>query len=132
MEQLISHAAELLILCFLIITFLQSGFDKVFNWTGTLQWLKGHFSASPLRGLVPILLVLLLLTELAAGLLCAIGVYGIVRGKGTQMALAGAIVSCLALLMLLFGQRLAKDYEGAKTVAVYFVPAVMLVYILQE
>jgi hypothetical protein len=33
--------------------------------------------------------------------------------------------------MLLFGQRMAKDYDGAKTIAVYFIPAVFLVYLLQ-
>jgi len=27
----------------------------------------------------------------------------------------------------LFGQRLAKDYDGARTIVIYFIPAVMLV-----
>jgi len=48
----------------------------------------------------------------------------------STIALYGGIVSCAALLMLLFGQRLAKDYERAKTIAVYFVPAIFLVYLL--
>jgi hypothetical protein len=38
----------------------------------------------------------------------------------------GAVFSCITLLMLLFGQRLAKDYDGARTI--YFIPAVMAVY----
>jgi hypothetical protein len=29
--------------------------------------------------------------------------------------------------MLLFGQRLAKDYDGARTIVIYFIPAVMAV-----
>jgi hypothetical protein len=40
----------------------------------------------------------------------------------------GAVFSCITLLMLLFGQRLAKDYDGARTVVIYFIPAVMAVY----
>jgi hypothetical protein len=32
--------------------------------------------------------------------------------------------------MMLVGQRLAKDYEGAKTIAIYFVPAVLGVFLL--
>jgi hypothetical protein len=35
--------------------------------------------------------------------------------------------SCITLLMLLFGQRLAKDYDGTNIV-IYFIPAVMAVY----
>jgi hypothetical protein len=30
--------------------------------------------------------------------------------------------------MMLMGQRLAKDYDGARTIAIYFIPAVMVVY----
>lgn len=130
MNYLLSHATEILLLLFLIITFLQSGIDKVFDWTGNLSWLKGHFEDTPLQNIVPFLLGVVMLAEMAAGTLCAVGLYQlIIMGKAT-IALYGAIISCVALLMLLFGQRLAKDYEGAKTIAVYFIPAIFLVYIL--
>ena len=131
MDYLLSKAAEILLLLFLIITFLQSGIDKIFDWKGNLSWLTGHFSDTPLKALVPLLLATVLLAEMVAGTLCAIGLYQLlIMGKAT-FALYGAIVSCIALLMLLFGQRMAKDYEGAKTIAVYFVPAVFLVFLLQ-
>jgi hypothetical protein len=32
------------------------------------------------------------------------------------------------LILLLLGQRLAKDYDGARTIAIYFVPAVLAVF----
>jgi hypothetical protein len=38
--------------------------------------------------------------------------------------------SCITYL-LLFGQRLAKDYDGARTIVIYFIPAVMAVYWLE-
>jgi hypothetical protein len=41
---------------FLAILFLQSGIDKIIDHRGNLDWLKGHFSKSPLGGVVPILL----------------------------------------------------------------------------
>jgi hypothetical protein len=53
----------------------------------------------------------------------------IVQADGS-MAFAGAILACLALLMLLLGQRVAKDYDGARTIAIYFIPAIFLVYLL--
>ncbi len=131
MENLLANATEILLLLFLIITFLQSGIDKVYDWQGNLSWLKGHFAETPLKNLVPILLVTVLLVEVVSGLLCLIGLYQLVVVGTTAIAFYGAILSCIALLMLLFGQRMAKDYEGAKTIAVYFIPAIFLVFLLQ-
>ncbi len=132
MEYLIKNATEILLLIFLIITFLQSGIDKIFDWTGNLSWLKGHFSDTPLKGMVPFLLATVLLAEVLAGILCGVGLYQLVIIGKSGIALYGAIVSCVSLLMLLFGQRMAKDYEGAKTIAVYFIPAIFLVFLLSR
>lgn len=132
MEALTQFTTEILILLFLIITFLQSGIDKVMDWQGNLGWLKDHFAQTPLQNLVPYLLGTVLIVEMAAGTLCAVGICQMFLMGKTTIALAGGIVSCVALLMLLFGQRVAKDYEGAKTIAVYFIPAVFLVFLLQS
>jgi hypothetical protein len=131
MQNLLTNATEILLLLFLIITFLQSGIDKVYDWQGNLGWLKGHFAETPLKGLVPVLLGIVMLVEIISGVLCLIGIYQLLILDDGTMAFYGAILSCLALLMLLFGQRMAKDYEGAKTIAVYFVPAIFLVFLLQ-
>ncbi len=131
MEHILQNATEILLLLFLIITFLQSGIDKVFDWTGNLSWLKGHFADTPLKSLVPALLFTVLFVEMIAAVLCLVGLYQMVVLSTSTIAFYGAIMSCVSLLMLLFGQRMAKDYEGAKTIAVYFVPAIFLVFLLQ-
>jgi len=131
MRLLLDYAAEILLLLFLIITFLQSGFDKLTDWKGNLEWLKSHFAKTPFKNSVPFLLGTVLLTEIIAGVLCVIGIIQMITGGGTRMAFYGAIISGLALLMLLFGQRVAKDYEGARTIAVYFIPTIFLVFLLQ-
>ncbi len=132
MEYIIRYPAEILLLLFLVITFLQSGFDKIFDWNGNLSWLKGHFAETPLKNVVPLLVGILLLFEMVSGVLCAIGIYQLAAiGEGT-FALYAAILSSFSLLMLLFGQRVAKDYDGARTIAIYFVPAIFLVFILQS
>ena len=59
---------------FWAILFLQSGFDKVFDWKGNLEWLKGHFSKSPLASFVAPMLGVLTVIEILAGLSSAIGV----------------------------------------------------------
>jgi len=47
---------------------------------------------------------------------------------GRLFGFYGAVYSCISLLMMLFGQRLAKDYDGARTIAIYFVPAILGVF----
>jgi hypothetical protein len=130
MEQLLAFSTEILVLAFLIITFLQSGIDKIVDWKGNLAWLKGHFSKTFLKGMVPAMLAVVLIIELVAGALCIKGVYDILVHQDTHFALYGAIMSCIALLMLLFGQRVAKDYAGALTITCYFIVAVFAVYLL--
>lgn len=132
MNTILSNAAEILILLFLIITFLQSGIDKITDWGGNLSWLKGHFKETPMKGIVPLMLGTVLVAEVVAGVLCLIGIYQLATSGESTVALYGAILSCITLLMLLFGQRMAKDYAGAMTIAVYFIPAIFLVFLLQS
>ena len=131
MNTILNHAAEILILTFLVITFLQSGIDKITDWKGNVSWLIGHFKDTPLKGIVPLMLGIVLIVEVVAGVLCVVGAYELATSGTNTMALYGAILSCVALLMLLFGQRMAKDYAGAMTIAVYFIPAIFLVFLLQ-
>ncbi|GMN10034.1 hypothetical protein MTsPCn9_15510 [Croceitalea sp. MTPC9] len=125
------NAVETVLLLFLIITFLQSGIDKVKDWKGNLSWLKGHFAESPFKNSVPLLLGILTVTEIVAGVLCLAGLVHLLLHDNKTLALYGALISCLALLMLFFGQRINKDYEGAKTIVIYLVPTVFLLFLLQ-
>ena len=105
---------------FWTLLFLQSGFDKVIDWKGNISWLKGHFEKSFLGAFVKPLVGILAITELVAGLLCAGGTIQVLLAGKTYWLIQGLFVSVISLLMLFFGQRLAKDYEGAKTIAIYF------------
>lgn len=132
MKLFLNNATEIMLLLFLVITFLQSGMDKIIDWGGNVSWLKEHFSKSPVKNRVPILLIVVLLSEIITSFLCIGGIYQILAFNKTTFAFYGALCACLTLLMLLFGQRLAKDYEGAKTIAIYFIPAMFLVFLLQQ
>ena len=116
-----NHPAEVLILLFLIVTFLQSGIDKLFDWKGNLSFIKSHFKNSPLKNSVPLLLGIILIMEILASLLMIIGIYQLYTTELKEMAILGVIISSLSLIFLLVGQRLAKDYAGAMTLAVYFI-----------
>jgi uncharacterized membrane protein YphA (DoxX/SURF4 family) len=122
------NIASILILAFLAVTFIQSGFDKVSDWKGNVEWLKGHFSKTFMRNNVPEALLLILALELTSGILCTAGVIELLVTREHVYGYYGALFSCIALILLLFGQRIAKDYDGARTIAIYFIPAVLAVY----
>jgi uncharacterized membrane protein YphA (DoxX/SURF4 family) len=126
-----NNAPFILILFFLAITFLQSGYDKIFYWKDNVSWLKGHFEKTVLRNQVALALLHVLVMELLSGLLCVVGCIELLVNNGRVFGFYGAVFSCITLLMLLFGQRLAKDYDGARTIVIYFVPAILAVYWLR-
>lgn len=121
------HPEVIIVLAFLAITFIQSGYDKVIDWKGNVEWLKGHFSKTPLKNQVPEALFVILVLEILAGAFSIIGIIEIIVNGGTEFAFLAAILSCVTLLGLLLGQRIAKDYDGARTIVIYFIPAVLLV-----
>jgi hypothetical protein len=123
-----NNAASILLLAFLAITFIQSSYDKLFYWKDNLDWLKEHFAKTQLKNLVRLALLNILVLELISGILCVVGAIELFISNGRTFGLYGAIFSSITLLMLLFGQRLAKDYDGARTIVIYFIPAVMAVY----
>jgi uncharacterized membrane protein YphA (DoxX/SURF4 family) len=123
-----NNVASIFILVFLAISFLQSGYDKLFYWKDNVEWLKDHFAKTHLRNLVPLALLHILVLELISGILCIVGCIELLINNGRLFGFYGAVFSCITLLMLLFGQRLAKDYDGARTIVIYFIPAVMAVY----
>ena len=130
MANITPFITEILILLFIIITFLQSGLDKVMDWKGNTGWLKGHFSKTFLAGQVPVMLGVILVLEVITGLLAIIGIAQLIMNASPTMALYACILAAITLLMLLFGQRVAKDYAGAFTITGYFVVVILGVYIL--
>lgn len=125
------HLIKIFLAAFLAILFLQSGLDKIIDWRGNLSWLKGHFSKTFLKGQVPLLLGIVTLSELASGLLSAIGVVEIIVSLKSNLSYYGAVLAALSILMLFFGQRVAKDYAGAATLVPYFLASVAAMFFLQ-
>ncbi len=124
-----TNTASILVLIFLAVTFIQSAYDKVFAWQGNVEWLKGHFAnTSLLKNNVPAALGIILILELITGVLTLVGCVQLIINGERTFGYYGAVFSCITLIMLLLGQRLAKDYDGARTIAIYFVPAVLAVF----
>jgi uncharacterized membrane protein YphA (DoxX/SURF4 family) len=122
------NVASILVLILLAVTFIQSGYEKIMDWDGNVSWLKEHFSKTSLKNYIPLALFHLLVLELISGILCIIGSIQLYINNERTFGLYGGIFSCITLIMMLFGQRLAKDYDGARTIVIYFIPAVIVVY----
>ena len=125
-----TYLLQVFVSAFLAILFLQSGIDKVVDFRGNLEWLKGHFAKSPLAGIVPLLVAVITILELAAGALSAVGCALILLGHASMVAFYGALIAAISIIALFFGQRLAKEYAGAATLVPYFLLALSAIYLL--
>ena len=120
----------LLILVFTAITFLQSGLDKIFDWAGNIGWLKGHFGKTFMGGMVPLLVGIILVLEVIAGLMAIGGVFTLLLYHDPRLGMWSLILAAVVLLMLLFGQRVAKDYPGAFTLTGYFMIVIFGIFLI--
>ena len=111
---------QILIALLLAICFLQSGIDKVLDFSGNLDWLVGHFKNTIFAKLVPILLIIITSLELLGGTFCVLGVINYFITGNNDIILLGYLVVNISLVCLFLGQRIAKDYEGAAVLVGYF------------
>src|SRR5215470_6505385 len=125
-----TYLMQIFVSAFLAILFVQSGVDKIVDRRGNLEWLSGHFSKSPLAGMVPALLIAITILELAAGVLSAVGCLLVILLKDSTIAFYGAILSAAAITALFFGQRMAKEYAGAAVLVPYFLLTLLAIYFL--
>jgi hypothetical protein len=105
----------------LVILWLQSGFDKISDFKGNYEWIKGQFSKSPLKGITKLLLIKLTVLEVSTGL-CGIVAIGEIWIYGTLYAsFFTCFLSMISLCALFFGQRLSKEYGGAASLMGYMI-----------
>nr|WP_298990594.1 DoxX family protein [uncultured Polaribacter sp.] len=132
MNLLSKYPTEVLVLLFLTVTFLQSGIDKLLDWKGNVAFIKDHFKNSPLKNTVPLLLAIILVLEIVAGFCMLFGIYELYTSGAKEIALLGTELCAVTLIFLLIGQRLAKDYAGAMSLAVYFIITLWGVFLLNS
>jgi hypothetical protein len=114
---------------FVSVLFIQSGLDKVYDWKGNLDWLKGHFAKTFLVPMVPAMVATITVTELAAGFVSAAGIiYFLVTGS-LGAIFVGSAIGAGSITALFFGQRIAKDYPGAAVLVPYFLLMVVVMYL---
>ena len=111
------------------ILFIQSGLDKVFDWKGNVEWLKGHFAKTFLSRMVPLMLAKITVLELATGFLSLAGIIYFLATGSLVLVFYASILGALSVTALFFGQRIAKDYPGAAVLVPYFILLLLMMYL---
>ena len=117
--------AYLLILVFFSIVFIQSGMDKIIDKKGNLSFLVSHLEKVFSTTLIKIAFYVVTFLEISSGILCLLGTFQLLFFEQKELGLIGIVVGSVALLILLFGQRVSRNYDGAQTIVVYFILSII-------
>tara|TARA_Y100001980_G_C14439110_1_gene225659 strand:+ start:293 stop:679 length:387 start_codon:yes stop_codon:yes gene_type:complete len=117
--------AYILILAFFAIVFIQSGIDKVVDKKGNLSFLFSHLGKVFTRQLILLAFYTVTVLELISGLFFTVGTLQVLVYENKFFGEIGLVTGSFTLLILLFGQRSAKDYDGARTIAIYFIVSII-------
>ncbi|MDP6878411.1 MAG: DoxX family protein [Candidatus Marinimicrobia bacterium] len=120
-ENLLINLIQSLIGVFISIALIQSSIDKLIDRKGNLEWLSDHFSDTILRNFVPLVLLIITITELFSGLLLLSGAFINILFSNFDLLIIGFFLSAINFILLFFGQRIAKDYAGAAVIVNYFI-----------
>ena len=105
---------------FLGIVMTQSGFDKILNWEGELDFITGKFANTPLANFSTFGLIQVTILEILSGLLSLFGSFMALFYNDYSYAIMGLILAAASLAILMLGQRISKDYEGAAVLVPYY------------
>ena len=118
---------QILASLFFSIVFFQSGIDKIIDRKGNLEFFKDHFKDTFLYKIFSAALSILAFLEITTAGVCLFGFTYSLIFADTTFIFYGLLLAGLVLLMLLFGQRVAKDYIGAADITVYFIVCIITI-----
>lgn len=126
---MISPLAVGLLSLSLIITFVFSLGEKLIDITSYQNWLKEHFKNTFVLPYISILFYLIITLELISSVLLINGLYELIRFENFQVLYQGSIASFFTLLILLIGQRIAKDYQSSANLMIYILVSIASIYL---
>lgn len=115
---------------FLIITYAISSYEKLSDFKGNLAWMKPHFSNSILKNNVPLALGILVFFEVLTAVIALFSIYKLLLTSDTLALIYANYLNLICLFLMLIAQRLAKDFDGARTIVIYLIPSLMALLLL--
>ncbi len=125
------YTAQILILAYILITFAYSALEKIIQWKQSNIYYKSHFKDTFMERIIPLSLLIVIFFEMLTVILSASGIYCLIRFDEKYIGLYGLVLAAFTLIGLMIGQRIAKDYQGAMLITVYFILTVFGIYLLQ-
>lgn len=116
-----------LLALFFIVTFIQSGLDKLMNQEGNLSWFKSQFQGTFLNKIITPLFWLITIQELVSGGFLIYGIYILFTSHSSQIVCFGFLICMSTLIQLFTGQRIAKDYVGASGIVSYILVSILAI-----
>ena len=114
---------------FFSILFLQSGFDKLINRSDNITYFRESFSKTYFNHYILLLFWIITFLECVTGFVCFFSLLFLLSPTTIPLAyngiLIGLILSNVTIICLFMGQRIAKDYAGAASLAGYFLISLM-------
>ena len=124
-DQTVLGNLQILVTLFVAVLFLQAGFDKVVDFKGNKAFLTSYFAKTFLKSTSPTLFIVIVILEVAAGILCLAGAFMQFSEGMKDVSLVGLQVAALSIFCLFTGQRIAKDYAGAGSMVSYFILCIL-------
>lgn len=118
-----------LMLLFPAVIFLQSGLDKLFKMEGNKTYILSVFKKTFLKPISGTLFYLLMILELACGMMAIAGFLTLVSRDDETIGYFTFLLSVITLTGLLAGQRIACDYAGAAGIIPYLILAFLGLYL---
>lgn len=115
---------------FLIITYVISSYEKLSDFKGNIAWMKPHFSNSILKNNVPLALGILVFFEVLTAVIALFSIYKLLLTSDTLALIYANYLNLICLFLMLIAQRLAKDFDGARTIVIYLIPSLMALLLL--
>ena len=129
LDEAVKNLPALFAALLVAILFLQSGIDKLVDWSGNLGFLKSHFSKTFLAPMVAPMLATITVLELVTGFLSAAGLIYFLATGSLSIVFYAAVAGAASITALFFGQRVAKDYSGAAVLVPYFILLILMMYL---
>ncbi|AGC76553.1 hypothetical protein LX97_01214 [Nonlabens dokdonensis] len=128
---LLSNSTVILISAFLSITYFFSAFEKIKDWNKTIKYYNEMFKGRLSRKLVLVSIYVIIVVELSSILLFLYGNFSFINSESRIVLQYAFIISSILLLVLLSGLRIAKDYQGAAQIGIYFLISIFGLYLME-
>ena len=129
---LLQYSGPIIILFFLLITYIISAYEKINGWKTTkIAFKKMYAKTFVAKAIVP-LLVAILAGEVVIVTFAALAIFDILTLQNFRYANYAFIASSILCLFLLIGLRLIEDYQGASRIGIYFTISIFGMYWVQS